>query len=409
MDWDETLRGLLTAFGLGLLIGVVRERAHINSIAQAGTRTHTLIAVLGAVSWGLGPASFVVALFAIGTLAVVGYIKTAQSDPGMTGEVAMILTFVLGGLALDQRALASALGVVVAILLYVKKPMQRLTRELITDRELEDALMLAAAALVLWPLLPQQRLDPWDVLDLHMIWQLVVLVMTVGMLGHIAQRAVGLRFGLPLAGFFSGFVSSTLVVMSLGGQVKDAPAIAPIAAAGALFANLASLLLMGGIIAVAAPELALLLIVPLGVSAVVLALASFCCLFVGSKPAFIPDGLQSRAFKFTHAVTIALVIAAVILLTAWLRELIGQSGALVTAALVAMVELQAATASIAQLSSAGALEPRVAQWGILIVLASASVTKACLAFVSGGRVFGLYVAGGLISMSLAASGALLLR
>jgi len=409
MDWDETLRGLLTALGLGLLIGIVRERAHINTIAKAGTRTHALIAVLGALSWGLGPASFVVALFAIGALAVVGYIKTADADPGMTGEVAMVLTFVLGGLAREQRVLASALGVLVAILLYIKKPMQRLTREFINDRELEDALMLAAAAVVVWPLLPQQPLDPWGVLDLHTVWRIVVLVMAVGMLGHIAQRAVGPRLGLPLAGFFSGFVSSTLVVMSFGSQTKELPSMTTSASAGALFANLASLLLMGAIIAVAAPALFVQMLWPLGVAAGVLILAAMSCLLVDGKQTIVPETLKSRAFKLTHALSVAFAIAAVIVLTAWLQEQLGQTSALLTAGLVAMVELQAATASIAQLSSAGALESTAAQWGMIIVLVSASVAKTVLAFVSGGARYGLFVGAGLISMALAASGTMLLR
>ena len=403
MEWDEALRGLLTALGIGLLIGIVRERAHVTTVAKAGIRTHALIAVLGAVTWGLGTAPFVATLLAIGALAVIGYLKTADADPGMTGEVAIVLTFVLGGLAHDQRVVASALGVVIAILLHVKKPLQRLTRELISDHELEDALMLAAAAVVVWPLLPEQPVDPWGVLDLNMVWRLVVLVMTVGMVGHIAQRAAGARLGMPLAGFFSGFVSSTLAVASFGNQAKGAPVLTAVASAGALLANLASLLLMAAVLAAASPELMHEMMVVLAVSAVVLALAALMCLLKDKHRVVIPETASSRAFKLTHAVSIAIIIAAVIILTAWLREHLGETGALITAGLVALVELQAAAASIAQLSSTGALEPRVAQWGVLIVMASASAAKTGLAFASGGLRYGLYVGGGLVAMMLAAA------
>jgi uncharacterized membrane protein (DUF4010 family) len=398
MDWNEALRGLLTALALGLLIGIVRERAHPTAVAQAGTRTHALVALLGAVAWGLGTAAFVATLLAVGALAVVGYLKTADSDPGMTGEVAIVLTCVLGGLARDQRVMASALGVLVAILLYAKKPLQRLTRELISDHELEDALMLAAAAVVVWPLLPQEPLDPWGVLDLHMVWRLVVLVMVVGMMGHVAQRVVGARVGVPLAGFFSGFVSSTLAVASFGSQVKQSSTLTSVASAGALLANLASLLLMAAILAAAAPGLMLDMLWPLLSGAVVLMAAALLCLLRDGRHAILPEMVKARSFKLTHALSIALIIAVVIVLTAWLRELLGEAGALVTAGLVALVELQAAAASIAQLNSAGALESRVAQWGVLIVLAAASVAKTVLAFVSGGARYGLYVGGGLMLM-----------
>lgn len=398
MDWNEALRGLLTALALGLLIGIVRERAHPTAVAQAGTRTHALVALLGAVTWGLGTAPFVATLLAVGALAVVGYLKTADADPGMTGEVAIVLTCVLGGLARDQRVMASALGVLVAILLYAKKPLQRLTRELISDHELEDALMLAAAAVVVWPLLPQEPLDPWGVLDLHMVWRLVVLVMVVGMIGHIAQRVAGARVGVPLAGFFSGFVSSTLAVVSFGSQVKQASTMISVASAGALLANLASLLLMAAILAAAAPGLMLDMLWPLLSGAVVLTAAALLCLLRDGRRAILPELVKARSFKLSHALSIAVIIAVVIVLTAWLRELLGEAGALVTAGLAALVELQAAAASIAQLNSAGALESRVAQWGVLVVLAAASVAKTVLAFVSGGARYGIYVGGGLMLM-----------
>jgi len=398
MDWNEALRGLLTALALGLLIGVVRERAHATAVAQAGTRTHALIALLGAVTWGLGTAPFVATLLAVGALAVVGYLKTADADPGMTGEVAIVLTFVLGGLARDQRVMASALGVLVAILLYVKKPLQRLTRELISDHELEDALMLAAAAVVVWPLLPQEPMDPWGVLDLHMVWRLVVLVMVVGMVGHLAQRVAGERVGVPLAGFFSGFVSSTLAVASFGSQVKQSATLISVASAGALLANLASLLLMAAILAAAAPNLMIEMLWPLLSGAAILTAAALFCLFRDGHRVTLPEVVKARSFKLTHALSIAMIIAAVIVLTAWLREQLGEAGALVTVGLVALVELQAAAASIAQLNSAGALESRAAQWGVLIVLAAASIAKTVLAFVSGGTRYGFYVGGGLMLM-----------
>ena len=51
MDWDST-KGIMTALGIGLLIGAIRER---NSAApMAGLRTHALVAVVGAVSIHIG-------------------------------------------------------------------------------------------------------------------------------------------------------------------------------------------------------------------------------------------------------------------------------------------------------------------------------------------------------------------
>lgn len=89
----------LTALGIGLLIGLVRERAHPQSPAVAGIRTHTLVALAGAVSWVLGPWVFLVTLCAVSVLIWTGYRDRAQASPGLTGEVALLATCLLGALA----------------------------------------------------------------------------------------------------------------------------------------------------------------------------------------------------------------------------------------------------------------------------------------------------------------------
>jgi uncharacterized membrane protein YhiD involved in acid resistance len=66
LDWQTSLTGLLTALGLGLLIGTVRERLHTPSETLAGIRTHSLVAILGFVTLGLGTAPFVAAMVLVG-------------------------------------------------------------------------------------------------------------------------------------------------------------------------------------------------------------------------------------------------------------------------------------------------------------------------------------------------------
>ena len=88
MDWDST-KGIMTALGIGLLIGAIRER---NSAApMAGLRTHALVAVVGAVSIHLGMGAYIAALLMIGALAVAGYMRNDPDDLGLTGEVALLV------------------------------------------------------------------------------------------------------------------------------------------------------------------------------------------------------------------------------------------------------------------------------------------------------------------------------
>ena len=155
MAFQEQSFGFLTALCIGFLIGIVRERLHQPGVMMAGVRTHTVAALMGAVAFHFGMPIFTITLIVTGCLVAVAYFKSFRSDPGMTGEVSLVMTVLLGGLAINSSPLAAALGVVVAGLLFLKKPLRKFSQELISEQELEDALILFAAALIVLPLLPQ--------------------------------------------------------------------------------------------------------------------------------------------------------------------------------------------------------------------------------------------------------------
>lgn len=404
MDVTDFFPGLLTALGVGLMIGVVRERRHHPDATKAGTRTHALVAMLGYVAWGFGPWPFVATLLVIGALAIGGYRITARSDPGQTGEVALLVTLMLSALAHQNPVLAGGLGVLAAVLLHAKRASQRISRELITEQELQDALMLAAAALVVLPVLSSEPVDPWGVLRLSTLWRIVVLIMAVGMFGHVAQRALGPRWGMPVAGFFSGFASSTAAVASMGQRVKDGHLQALPAAAAATLSSLGSLLLLAGVLGTVFPALLQSMRESFALAALGLLLVVVSCLRRDRSGTQIRA--SGRSFKVTHALMIAAMIALLSVLAAWLRQTHGDSGVLLAAAAVAWVEVHAAVVSVAQLMQTGEMPPALAQWGVVAVLASSAFAKTVLAFVSGGLRYGLLVGLGLLAMVLGAAMAL---
>lgn len=403
----EALPALATALGVGLMIGVVRERTQAQGTTIAGTRTHALLALLGSIGLLLGPLPFVAAFIAVAALNVASYQRSAEADPGLTGEVAVIATFLLGGLAARDAALAAGLGVLIATLLHAKQPLRRLSREWIRDSEVRDGLMLAAAALVVMPLLPDHAVDPWGVLKPVTVWRIVVMVMAVGMAGHLAMRAAGPRIGLPIAGFFAGFASSTAAVASFGGRARRDRRQALGSAASALLANLASLLLLVAVITTVSPALLSAVRLPFAAAATTLALVALVLL---RRPAADQGGEaetfrepEDRAFRLSHALFIAIAIAGVLLLSAWLTEQVGEAGAIAVAMVAALAELHAAGVSLAQLVASGGLNADTAGWGAVAILGSSALAKSVLACVSGGRLYGLAVSAGLIAMTAAAA------
>ena len=140
-----------------------------------------------------------VALAFIGGAALLSYTRSRDVDPGLTTEVALVTVFLLGALSVTEPVLGAGLGVAVASLLALRTEIHRFARSVITEDELHDLLLLAAAATIVLPLLPDRAVGPYDTLNPFDVWLLVVLVMAIGGGGYVAIRMVGQRAGLPLA------------------------------------------------------------------------------------------------------------------------------------------------------------------------------------------------------------------
>jgi uncharacterized membrane protein (DUF4010 family) len=404
----EQVYGLAVALGIGLLVGVERERRKLKMRqedglrAPAGVRTFTIVALLGGVAALVGPWVLLLAGAGIAALTVAAYVRE-PGDAGLTTEVALLVVLLLGALAQAQPALAAAVGATVALLLASKHRMHRLSRELISERELSDGLLLAAAALVVLPLMPNRTIDPFDVVNPWRLWLLVVLVMAIGALGHVALRMVGARWGLAIAGFFAGFVSSTAAVAGFGQRVREQPATLNPAVAASMLANLASLLLFCSLLVAVAGSFVRGLAPALVAAGGVLLLGGLFGLRHSDDRLRVPPTAQSRMFRFGHALTFAAVILAVLVIAAALNAWLGPRAALFGAMLAAMAELHAAGVSVAQLAASGSIDAQTAQWGVIGLLASSALAKSVVSWISGGRAYGLRVTLGLVAMATTAA------
>jgi uncharacterized membrane protein (DUF4010 family) len=384
------VRTLAAALGLGLLIGLVRERAGV-AHRVAGLRTHALAAVAGAVALGLGDASFVVAIATIGVFSALAYRNTRARDAGLTGEVTLLLTGLLGGLATRMPAVATALAIVVALLLYAKAPLHRFSRTVLSQREVADGLLLLAAALVVLPLLPDRGYGPLDAINPAKVWRLVVLVMVVGN-----------RWGLAIAGLLAGFVSSTAAVLDFGRKARADPTLLRPAVAAALFANLASLSLCVPILLTISPTLLQRLWPELAAAGATLLVGGVLGLRAGHANEPPLATAQGRMFRFGQALGFAAVLAGLTWGSALLAGWVGPAGAIAASVVSACAELHAAVATMATLAGTGEIAADSARPWLL-------GTKSAIAWVSGGPAYGLRVTAGLLAALLVAAGSMLLR
>ncbi len=402
---SEEVLSLAVALGCGLLIGIEREqhKADHEGRQAAGVRTLALVALSGAVASLLGPMAIAVTGGFIALVAVVGYWRTRDHEPGLTTEVAIVLTFLIGMVAVQSRALAAGVAVVVTIILQSKGVLHRFSHKVLTEQELNDGLLLLASALVILPILPDAPIGPFEGLNLKRLWTLVVLVMAINALGYVAMRMAGPRLGLPLTGLVGGFVSSSATIASMGHRAQADPALLRAAAAGGMASNLATLTMLVAITIVIDRAVLLSLLLPLALSFVVVAVASGWLGWRAWRATSIAaqSNGQSRPFHFGHALSFAGLIALVLVVSDLLASVLGDMGATIGAGAVGFADAHAPAVSLTELAAQGRIDVASAQLGILLALSSNTLTKIVIVRSIGGPRYARYMLPGLLLMLLA--------
>ncbi len=400
----DTLTSLALALGLGLLIGIERERSKGSGPTRrfAGIRTFALASLTGAGAQVLGQAWLTaVAGALVAGLALVSHFKDRSRDPGVTTEIALFLTFLLGLLSVPEPVLASALGVTVAVLLVARVPLQRFSTQVLGEQELRDALLLAASALVVLPLAPNQAL-PWlGGINLRVVWQLVVLIMAVQALGHVALRLFGSRLGLPLSGLVAGFVSSTATIATMGTRAARHPELRTACVAGAWFSTVSTALQVMLIAGLLYPA-GLHLIAPAMGSALLMALLLGLAAFRRSPVPQEETPAQGRAFSLRQSILLALLFTGIAAVVAWLQQGVGTLATLAATALAGFADAHSSAAAVMGLAARGEIEPFTMLTAVLLAFSTNNASKIVAAYVTGGVRYGSIVGAGLVLVALAA-------
>lgn len=393
--------GLAAALGIGLLIGIERERSKGTGPYRkpGGIRTFTLFALAGAVAAAINnPWLTPVTVLAATAFAVAAYVHSAEHDPGLTTEVALVLTTLLGIFAYRHPEMGAGLGVIVAIMLAARSRLHRFVLDQLQAQEVHDGLLLAAAALVVLPLLPDRPIDPMGAFNPRVIWTLAVLVMSINAAGYVALRAFGPAVGLPLSGLAGGFVSSTATHAAMGSRAADEPDLMRPAVAGAALSSLATPVFMMIVLAVANRTLMVAMALPMILAG--LGAAAYGALFtfraVKEKGEHAIE--LGRPFNPRDALIFTATLSAIIFAAALLENFFGAAGALAGVTLAGFADAQAAGASAASLVESGRLDVPQAVLGTLLAFTGNAVMKLVVSWVAGRAAFTLRLMPGQVLM-----------
>ncbi|KXU98498.1 hypothetical protein AB839_03160 [Stenotrophomonas sp. DDT-1] len=406
---NPTPWGVAMAGGLGLLIGVERERSSGGNSEGAGIRTFTVIGLTGGLAAWAGTIPLLVSGLGVVSMAVASYRHTAANDPGSTSEFAMLLTWLLGVTAMHSTVLAAAAGIGAVLLLASKSRIHYFATRQLTRRELHDALLLVAVAFVVLPLLPARAVDPWGAINPQRLGFLIVAMMVVSSAGYLALRFLGPRLGLALTALAGGLVSSTATIAAMASKARDDPANASAFAGAGLLSNIGTLAQIGVVVALLCPALLTPLAVPLLASCVTTLVVAVMSGWRAMRS--LPHGALSpgaRPFQPRHVLAFVGLMALLMLVGAFARNWLGQGALAWISAVSGLADVHAAIAAAAQLTAGHQVDAEEALQAMAAALASNSVLKCTLAIARGGRSYASWVIAGIVAMVATFGGSLML-
>ncbi len=384
--------GLAVALGAGLLIGLERERRKGQGPDRkaAGLRTFMVAALAGAMALIVSPALASVVLGGVVALAAMSYWRSRSDDPGLTTELALIATALIGMLAVHEPALAAACAAVLAGVLAAKEHLHRFATHWLTEPELHDGLLLSALALVLLPLLPTTPVSGLGQLSPQRVLMLVIVILLMQAGGHVAQRLLGARSGLAVSGLLGGFVSSTATIGAMGSLVRSGQVSFRLGLCAAVLSMVATWLQVLVMASVVSPVAVAQLWPLLGVGvSVPLVAGALLWRQNGNVPASLtgPDGV----LRIREALMVAALLLGGAVLVNWAQQR-GLTGLLVGTGLAALADAHAPMASLVSLFGAGRLNAPQLFLGVMVALSANALTRGTVAWVSGGWRFGSGVA-----------------
>jgi uncharacterized membrane protein (DUF4010 family) len=412
LDAPGDLVNLGVALAVGLLIGLQRERqfARDKEKGPAGARTFPLVALFGGLSVvGAGgpdgpgfPWMPAAGLVGVGVLAAIAYRRVSDDKDsiGLTTEVLLLLTYVLGVAAAAGRPETAAIvGAAALVLAGLKDRLHGFAGRL-TDEDETAAIKFVAIALLVLPFLPDADVGPHGGLNPYDIGLMAVLVAGVSFLGYVAVQALGPGRGLLVTGLLGGLASTTATTAAFARRSREDPRLSVALAAGTVAACVVLFPRVLVLVAVTNPSFLPALWPSVAATAAVTVLAAALGLLVLEKAPRVDVDLKNP-FRLAPALWFALLYAGVVLATRTAEAWWGSEGLLATAAISGATDVDALTLTASRLERGGLAQGVLAD-AVVVGIVSNSLVKTGIAFALGSRAYAVRV--GIALLATAAAG-----
>lgn len=380
---------LALALLIGFLIGAERETAGTN--VHIGLRDFVVVSAIASVC-----AMIAEPWVTITMLGVLGGVLTAHHlrepvNAGLTTEVAMMATFILAFLVSipdrpDLKQIGVALAIGITILLDAKPRVKKFFRETITEVELADTTRFLALIFVIYPLIPDGRYGPYEAINPKGLWLAVVLVSGISFVGYFLEKFLGARAGERIAAILGGMVSTTAATQAFAQRARQEPARTVDHWLAATMSNAIQFIRVYLVLLFLLPDLAWVLLMPmLGATVTGLLIGLFAGRFRQSTAP--STTLVGNPLRLMPALQFAVFLAVVALISKAALAVYGHGVIYWTSVIGGLVDVDAITLNLADLTRTGSILPSMAAWALLVALASNVGVKTILSLTSGTAAF----------------------
>jgi uncharacterized membrane protein (DUF4010 family) len=279
-----------------------------------------------------------------------------------------------------QLALASATIAICTLLLVEKSQLHALVGR-IDDEELRAAVRFGVMAVVILPLLPEGPYGPLGGIRPRELWLLVLFLTGLSFAAYFVRRLAGAQVGLPIAGLLGGIISSTNVTYTFARASRREPALAqPLAAGmiGACTMLFPRVLAASSVLDVTVATT----LVPYFAAPFLIGVAMTALSWRRRVPTERPAERPTNPLQIGPALQMAAVFQIVLFAVNIVRRYFGDSGLLVSGAVLGLTDVDALTISMSKVATSNG-SAAIAAEAIAVGIAANCVMKAALATTLG--------------------------
>lgn len=208
---------IAVSIGIGMLVGLERKWSH----KEAGIRTFSIVSLLGMLASQIDQGFVIACLVGVFLLVVFSNIRSllTEKTTEITTSAALIAIYILGVLVgLGHIFTPVAGAIIITMLLAWKTELNKFAGGL-RPSEIRSGILLGLIGFVIYPLMPNRYVDPWQLLNPSDAWLSVIAISGIAFVNYVFLKVFSSN-GLYLGAIFGGLVNSTATVAEISSRAQ---------------------------------------------------------------------------------------------------------------------------------------------------------------------------------------------